>query len=29
MLARYNPWHEMSAMTRQLDSLFEELQAPA
>ncbi|BDA69328.1 Heat shock protein Hsp20 [Rivularia sp. IAM M-261] len=28
MLARYNPWNEMSAMTRQLDSLFEELQAP-
>lgn len=29
MLARYNPWHEMNAMTRQLDSLFEELQVPA
>ncbi len=29
MLARYNPWQEMNAMTRQLDSLFEELQAPA
>ncbi|MBW4598106.1 MAG: Hsp20/alpha crystallin family protein [Calothrix sp. FI2-JRJ7] len=28
MLARYNPWNEMNAMTRQLDSLFEELQAP-
>lgn len=28
MLARYNPWQEMSAMTRQLDSLFAELQAP-
>jgi HSP20 family protein len=29
MLARYYPWQEMNAMTRQLDSLFEELQAPA
>lgn len=29
MLARYNPWQEMNAMTRQLDSLFAELQAPA
>jgi HSP20 family protein len=28
MLARYYPWQEMNAMTRQLDSLFEELQAP-
>lgn len=28
MLVRYNPWQEMSAMTRQLDSLFAELQAP-
>lgn len=28
MLARYYPWQEMDAMTRQLDSLFEELQAP-
>ena len=29
MLIRYNPWNEMNAATRQLDSLFQELQAPA
>lgn len=29
MLARYYPWQEMNAMTRQLDSLFEEFQVPA
>ncbi|OKH53505.1 heat-shock protein [Calothrix sp. HK-06] len=28
MLTRYNPWNEMNAMARQLDSLFEEFQAP-
>lgn len=28
MLVRYNPWNEMNAITRQLDSLFQEVQAP-
>ncbi len=28
MLVRYNPWNEMNAITNQLDSLFQELQAP-
>lgn len=28
MLTRYNPWNEMNAMARQLDSMFEEFQAP-
>jgi HSP20 family protein len=28
MLVRYNPWNEMNAVTRQLDSLFQELQTP-
>lgn len=28
MLVRYNPWDEMNAITRQLDSLFQDLQAP-
>lgn len=28
MLARYNPWNDMNAVTRQLDSLFQEMQAP-
>lgn len=28
MLVRYNPWNEMNAITRQLDSLFQEIQAP-
>jgi HSP20 family protein len=28
MLARYNPWDEMNAITRQLDSLFQDLQTP-
>ncbi len=29
MLVRHNPWNEMNAITHQLDSLFQELQAPA
>lgn len=29
MLVRYNPWDEMNAITRQLDSLFQDLQTPA
>jgi HSP20 family protein len=28
MLVRYNPWNEMSAISRQLDSLFQEIQTP-
>jgi HSP20 family protein len=28
VLVRYNPWVEMNAMQRQLDRLFEDLQAP-
>jgi HSP20 family protein len=28
MLVRYNPWNEMNAITRQLDSLFQDFQAP-
>lgn len=28
MLVRYNPWNQMDAITRQLDSLFQEVQAP-
>ncbi|BAZ12996.1 heat shock protein Hsp20 [Calothrix sp. NIES-4071] len=28
MLLCYNPWNEMNAITSQLDSLFQELQAP-
>lgn len=28
MLVRYNPWNQMNAITRQLDSLFQDFQAP-
>ncbi|AFZ03562.1 Hsp20/alpha crystallin family protein [Calothrix sp. PCC 6303] len=28
MLVRYNPWADMTAMQRQLESLFEDLQTP-
>ncbi len=28
MLVRHNPWNEVNAITSQLDSLFQELQAP-
>ena len=28
MLVRYNPWQEMNAISRQFDSLFQEMQAP-
>ncbi|BAZ20312.1 heat shock protein Hsp20 [Kalymmatonema gypsitolerans NIES-4073] len=28
MLVRYNAWNEMNAISRQLDSLFQEIQAP-
>ena len=28
MLVRYNPWNEMNEITRQLDSLFQDFQAP-
>jgi HSP20 family protein len=28
MLVRYNPWNEINAITRQLDSLFQDFQAP-
>ncbi len=29
MLVRYNPWNDMNTVSRQLDSLFQEIQTPA